>query len=71
MTILLCKKNTAVKSKEVHSRWSNSQECTNLAESSMEGYGSKRTVLPMKPIIVIVVTVIIDEHVSNAPVYSL
>jgi hypothetical protein len=37
----------------------------------MEGYGSKRTVLPMKPIIVVVVIVIIDEHVSNASGYSL
>jgi hypothetical protein len=35
------------KSKEVKTGCSNSQEWTNLAEASKEGYGSKRAVLPM------------------------
>jgi hypothetical protein len=43
LTTLLCKKKTIVaKSKEVKTGWSNSQEWTNLAESSNEGYGSKK-----------------------------
>jgi hypothetical protein len=33
-----------VKSKKVKTGWSNSQEQTSLAESSKEGYGSKRVV---------------------------
>jgi hypothetical protein len=35
------------KSKKVKTRWSNSWEWTNLAESSKEGYSSKRAVVPM------------------------
>jgi hypothetical protein len=41
------KKNIVAKSKEVKTGWSNTQEWTNLAESSKEGYDSKRAVLPM------------------------
>jgi hypothetical protein len=37
---LLCKKIIVAKSKEVKTRYS-------PAESSMEGYGSKRAILPM------------------------
>jgi hypothetical protein len=40
LTHLLCKKITVAKSKEV-------KIGSNLAESSKEGYGSKRDVLPM------------------------
>jgi hypothetical protein len=32
---------------EVHTGWSNSQDLTNLAESSKKGYVSKRSVQPM------------------------
>jgi hypothetical protein len=38
LTILLCKKITVVKSKEVKTGWYNSQEWTNLAEPFKEGY---------------------------------
>jgi hypothetical protein len=40
---LLCKQIIVAKSKEVKTGWSK----TNVAESSKEGYGSKRAVLPM------------------------
>jgi hypothetical protein len=32
--------------------WSNSQDWTNLTESSKEGYGSKRAILPMIKMII-------------------
>jgi hypothetical protein len=44
---LLCKETTVEKSKEVETGFTNSQEWTNLAESSKEGHGSKGAVLPM------------------------
>jgi hypothetical protein len=44
LTTLLYKKNTAAKSKEVRTGWSNSRQ---IWHSSKEGYGSKRAVLPM------------------------
>jgi hypothetical protein len=34
-------------SQEVDTEWSNSQKLTHLAESSKEGYGSKRDLLPL------------------------
>jgi hypothetical protein len=49
---LLCKKFALAKSKGLETRWSNSQEWTNLGEYSEEGYGSKRVVLPMLIMIV-------------------
>jgi hypothetical protein len=49
---LLCKKFTLAKSNEVETRWSDSQEWTNLAGSSKEGYGSERAVLPVMIMIV-------------------
>jgi hypothetical protein len=36
---LLCKKKKFAKSEEVKTGWSNSQELTNLAETSKQGYG--------------------------------
>jgi hypothetical protein len=45
--ISLWKKITVVKSKEMETGLSNSQEWTNLAESFKEDYGSKRAVLPV------------------------
>jgi hypothetical protein len=47
VTALLCKKIIVAKSKEVETRRSNSHEWTILAETSEEDYGSKRAVLPM------------------------
>jgi hypothetical protein len=44
---LLCKRIIVAKSKEVKAGWSNSQEWTNLTESSKEYYGPKRAVRPM------------------------
>jgi hypothetical protein len=43
----LCKKIIVAKSKDVESRWPNSQEWTHLAESSKGVYSSKRAVLPV------------------------
>jgi hypothetical protein len=45
--LALLKKYIVAKSKEVKTGWCCSQEWTNLAESSKEGHGSKRAVLPM------------------------
>jgi hypothetical protein len=45
LTTLLCKKNIIAKSKEVKTEWTNSQEWTNLVNSSKEGYGSNRAIL--------------------------
>jgi hypothetical protein len=45
LTTLLFKNIVVVKFKEVKTGWSNSQEWTNLAESSREGCGSKSAVL--------------------------
>jgi hypothetical protein len=45
LTTLFCKKITVTKPKEVENRMV--QFKTSLAESSKEGYGSNRAVLPM------------------------
>jgi purine nucleoside phosphorylase len=45
--LALQKKIIVSKPKEVETGWHNSHEWINLAESSKEGYGSKRAVLPM------------------------
>jgi hypothetical protein len=42
LTTLLCKRIIVVKSKEVKTRWPNSQECTRLAECFEEGNGSEK-----------------------------
>jgi hypothetical protein len=47
LTTLLCKRINVAKSTEVKSGWSNSQGQTSLAESSKEGYDSKRALLMM------------------------
>jgi hypothetical protein len=44
---LLCKRLIVAISKEVKTGCPNSQEWTNLAESSEEGFDSKRAVFPM------------------------
>jgi sensor domain CHASE-containing protein len=54
---LLCKKMTVVKSK-VKSR-------SNLAESSKEGYGSNRAVLPMMVMMVVVVMMMMMMKGNN------
>jgi hypothetical protein len=51
LTTLPCKNIIVVKSKEVKTGWSNSQEVKNLAESSNEGCGSKRAVLALMNLI--------------------
>jgi hypothetical protein len=50
MTILY-RKIIVAKTKEVKTMWS-----SNLAESSKEGYGSKRAVLPMKMMMMVVMS---------------
>jgi hypothetical protein len=47
LTTLLCKKITVAKANGVETGSYSSQECTNLAEPSKEGYGCKRAVFPM------------------------
>jgi hypothetical protein len=47
LTIFLCKKIVFEKSKEVKTEWSDSQERTNLTESSKESCGAKRAILPV------------------------
>jgi hypothetical protein len=47
------KKNTVAKSKEVKSGWSK----TYLAESFKDGYGSKRAVLPMMIMMMIIIII--------------
>jgi spore maturation protein SpmB len=47
LTPLLCKKITVAKSRQVKTG-------SNLAESSKEGYGSKRAVLPMVMMMIVI-----------------
>jgi hypothetical protein len=67
MITLHCKKIVVAKYKGVKAGWPNSQECTSLAETSKDGYDSKRDVLPMMMmmmmmIVIITTTIIFTYH---------
>jgi hypothetical protein len=55
-------KRIIVKSKEVKTR-------SNLAESSKEGYGSERAVLPMMMTVVVVAAVVVAAAATRSHIY--